>query len=96
MKENGNVIHERHLNLSNSVGTFYSDEGVQGGGGKEHLVKNLIALARDLNTLVTYFYIGVAQMFLHTKHFHFLFIFICLSFLFHFPLIFFSFSFHSL
>jgi hypothetical protein len=60
VKENGNVIHELDLDLSNSVGTFYKDEGIEGRGGKEHLVINLIARARDQNTLVTYFYIGVA------------------------------------
>ena len=37
VKENGNVIHERHLNLSNSVGTFYNDDGVGGRGWKRTL-----------------------------------------------------------
>ena len=62
VKDNGNVIHELDLDLSNSVGTFYKDEGIEGRGGKEHIVINLIARARDLNTLLTYFYIGVARM----------------------------------
>ena len=37
VKENGNVIHELDLDLSNSVGTFYKDEGFEGRGWKRTL-----------------------------------------------------------